>query len=147
MIYYPPVGFHFAVMFELPGLAPIDTNFQEVSGLEAAIEYESVKEGGENRFVHRLPTVPTYGNLTLKRGLLVGSALYDWFSAAMYDYNFQPINLNVVLLNGDHQPLSAWRFVNAVPAKWSVSSLNAEESSIVAETIELSYNYMQRITL
>jgi phage tail-like protein len=97
--------------------------------------------------VHRLPTQPSYGNLVLKRGMLVGSALYEWFAAALYDYDFRPIHLNVVLLNGDHQPVSAWRFVNAVPAKWSVSSLNAEESSIVAETIELSYNYMQRIAV
>jgi phage tail-like protein len=147
MIYYPPVGFHFAVIFELPGLAAIDTNFQEVSGLDATMEFESVKEGGENRFQHRLPTQATYSNLVLKRGMLVGSALYEWFSAAMYDYIFLPINLNVVLLNSDHLPVSAWRFMNAVPAKWSVSSLNAEESSIVAETIELSYNYMQRIPI
>jgi phage tail-like protein len=147
MIYYPPVAFHFAVVFELPGSGPIDTNFQEVSGLDAAMEFETVKEGGENRFVHRLPTQPSYGNLILKRGMLVGSVLYDWFTAALYDYDFQPITLNVVLLNGNHQPVSAWRFVKAVPAKWSISSLNAEESSIVAETIELSYNYMQRISV
>lgn len=145
MVYYPPVGFHFSVVFELPGLPPVDTNFQEVSGLEASMEFESVKEGGENRFVHRLPTQPTYGNLILKRGMLVGSALYAWFSAAMHDYTFQPVGVNVLLLNGSHLPVSGWQFVNAVPAKWSISSLNAEESAIVVETIELSYNYMQRI--
>ncbi len=46
-----------------------DAAFQEVGGLEAEIEVETVVEGGENRFVHRLPKPVKHPNLSLKRGL------------------------------------------------------------------------------
>lgn len=146
-VYYPPVGFHFQVVFGIQNLPPIETSFQEVSGLDASFEMESVKEGGQNAFVHRLPLHATYGNLILKRGMLVNTALIKWFEAAILNFEFDPITVSVVLLNGNKAPLASWAFVNAIPVKWSVSSFNAMESSMVAETIELSYNYMRRISL
>lgn len=146
-VYYPPVGFHFQVVFGIQNLPPIETSFQEVSGLDASFEMESVKEGGQNRFVHRLPTQATYGNLILKRGMLVNTVLIKWFEAAILHYDFNPITVSVVLLNADKQPQASWAFTNAIPVKWSVSNFNAMESSMVAETIELSYNYMRRVSL
>lgn len=147
MIYYPPVGFHFKVTFELTSAPEADSSFQEVSGLEASMEMESIKEGGENRFVHRLPLLPTYGNLILKRGMLVDSALIKWFEDAILNYEFHPIPVSVTLLNQENKPQAAWIFHNAVPVKWSTSNLNAEESSLVVETIELSYTFMRRMPL
>lgn len=147
MNYYPPVGFHFRVEFGLPGVGSdsVEANFQEVSGLELTVGVESVKEGGENRFVHRLPNVPEYGNLVLKRGMLTNSALIAWFQNGLESFIFVPIPVTVVLLNGDHEPLTSWIFVNAWPAKWSVSGLNSMENGIVVDTIELSYDYFRRI--
>ena len=72
--YYPPVGFHFRVVFEGP-FGDADMRFQNVSGLSAEIGTETLEEGGENRFSHRLPTTPKYPNLVLKRGMLIGSGL------------------------------------------------------------------------
>lgn len=108
------------------------------------MEMESIKEGGENRFVHRLPLLPTYGNLILKRGMLVNSALIKWFEDAVIHYDFHPLEVSVKLLNKEHQPLALWAFHNVIPVKWSTSSLNADESAVVVETIELSYTYMER---
>lgn len=147
MIYYPPVGFYFAVTFELTSAPMADSSFQEVSGLEGSIEMESIKEGGENRFVHRLPLQPSYGNLILKRGMLVNSALIKWFEDAILNYEFHPIPVRVILRNKVGEPQAIWVFHNAVPVKWSTSNLNAEESSLVVETIELSYTFMQRMPL
>jgi phage tail-like protein len=44
-------------------------------------------------------------------------------------------------LNEEHEPLITWNVVHAWPVKWSVGDLNAEESKIAIETIELVYNY------
>lgn len=147
MGYYPPVGFHFRVEFGLPGVGPDgnEASFQEVSGLDVSVGIESVKEGGENRFVHRLPNTPEYGNLVLKRGLLPNSALIPWFQAGIETFIFVPIPVTVVLMNPNHEPLTSWIFMNAWPVKWSVSGLNAQENAIVADTIELSYDYFRRI--
>jgi phage tail-like protein len=35
--------------------------------------------------------------------------------------------------------------VNAWPKKWSISSLHAEKSQLVIETIELVYQYFKKV--
>jgi phage tail-like protein len=145
--YYPPLGFHFKVDFGLvTGDTSPDIRFQSVSGINASVpNSESYQEGGENRFTHRLPVRASYDNLVLKRGMLVGSVLIAWFKAAAENFTFAPIDVTVTLLNGDHQPLQAWKFHNAWPTKWNVDGFDAEKNGIVIETIELSYQYFERI--
>ncbi|NOZ26265.1 MAG: phage tail protein [Nitrospirae bacterium] len=141
---YPPVGFHFKVEFRLDGVVDGDSRFQEVSGLTAELGIEEVNEGGENRFSHRLPTRAKYGNLVLKRGLLKDSRLIKWFRDAVEDFEFEPADVLVTLLNEEHEPLMGWNFVNAWPVKWVVSDFKAQENALVVETIELAYNYFKR---
>ncbi|MCB0563683.1 MAG: phage tail protein [Phaeodactylibacter sp.] len=143
--YYPPAGFHFSVTFELPTVTDKDFRFQEVSGLTASIETQPVKEGGENRFAHQLPVRSNFEKLVLKRGMVTGSAILFWIRAAVEDFNFAPTNAIITLLNEQHVPLAAWYVVNAFPVRWSVSNFNAEQSSIVIETLELQYNYFRII--
>lgn len=139
--YYPPVGFYFKVEFEGIGAPENDAKFQSVSGLSADIQTEEVAEGGENRFKHKLPVKAKFSNLVLKRGMLLDSEVIDWCKEAIENFEFTPINLNVKLLNEEGQPLVTWKVSNAFPVKWSVDAFNSEESKLVAETIELSYNY------
>ncbi len=143
--YYPPVGFHFSVEFNLSEAKDEDTRFQEVSGFNAELGVEEVVEGGENRFSHRLPTRAKYTNLILKRGLFTQSGLIDWCKDAIEHFEFNPITVNVTLLNESHEALSdTYNFIRAWPVKWSVSDFKAQENSLVIETLELAYNYFTR---
>jgi phage tail-like protein len=155
MSLYPPVGFHFAVAFQLvPSPLEAITNFiqgdkdlskefrfQEVSGLEIELEMESIVEGGQNRFTWQLPKRTRYSDLTLKRGMVVGSDIVKWCRDALEHFNFSPANLQISLLNEKHEPVQSWFVMNAIPKKWSVSSFNAQENSIVIESLILSYQY------
>jgi phage tail-like protein len=143
--YYPPVGFHFRVEFEgyASGTDP-DVRFQEVSGLNVSIETEPYQEGGENRFTHRHVKPVSYQNLVLKRGVLVGSKLITWFKEAIDGFKFKPTTVRVILLNYEHQPLEAWTFTNAFPVKWNIDAFNAQEGKVLAETIELSFQFFKR---
>lgn len=143
--YYPPVAFHFKVEIEGITTGDQDVNFQEVLGLDATVGEMTHKEGGENRFVHRLPDRITYDKLTLKRGMLVGSALIGWFKNAVESFKFDPKDVLVTLLNAEHEPLEAWSFVKAYPVKWSISGFNAQGNEVVVETIELSFQYFTRM--
>lgn len=142
---YPPVGFHFSVVFE--GLSSNEeVGFQTVSGINATISNDyTIKEGGENRFTHRLPQRASYENLVLKRGVLVDSALIDWFRDAVENFQFRPITVTVNLLNEEHEPLESWQFINAYPTKWNIDGFDAQANGIVAETIELSFQYFERL--
>lgn len=139
--FYPPVGFHFLVKFSGLGLSAIDHQFQSVSGLAVDIETEEVAEGGENRFKHKFPVKTKYPNLVLKRGLVIHSKVIDWCRDAIENFEFKPIDLTVILLNEQHLPLISWNIVHAYPVKWAVEDLNAEESKLAVESIELTYNY------
>jgi phage tail-like protein len=139
-IYYPPVGFHFRV--EVLGLSSDnDVRFTEVSGLSVEMGTEELAEGGENRFVQKYPVRAKYPELTLKRGLLVSSAVVDWIRRCIEDYQIEPKNIDVTLLNEEHQPLVTWHVIGAYPTRWSVSDLNASNNAVVTETLQLFYQY------
>jgi phage tail-like protein len=138
--YYPPVGFHFSV--EFVGLGnDNDVRFQSVSGLTVEYDSETFKEGGENRFEHKLPIRTKYSDVSLKRGMLLNSAVIDWCLNAIQNREFLPLQINVKLLNDEHQPLRTWQLYNAWPKKWSVADLNASENTVLVETLDITYSY------
>jgi phage tail-like protein len=150
--YYPPTGFHFRVEFLGVGGADSDTEqrFQEVSGLSFEVETEELREGGENRFVYKLPKRAKYPNLVLKRGLLTSTVLLQWLQDALRTYftvviyDFKPADLLITLLDESDAEVAVWKVVQAYPVKWSTADLRATENTILVETIELAYQYFER---
>ena len=142
---YPPVSFFFDVSFEPKNLSnDVETRFQSVTGLSVDMQTEMLKEGGENRFEHTLPLRTKYNPLILKRGLVKDSKMLDWCMDAILNFDIQPVNLLVRLLNfNSSKPLVAWKVINAWPKKWSVSEFNAEQNSIAIESLELNYSYFE----
>jgi phage tail-like protein len=140
---YPPVGFHFSVAFELFPQTQQDFRFQEVSGLNVEMEMETIKEGGNNRFSYQLPVRARYDDITLKRGMFIGSGIVLWCRKAMENFEFQPTNVLISLLDENHLPLYNWYVVNAIPKKWQISNLNASENAVVIESLVLSYQYFK----
>jgi phage tail-like protein len=139
--YYPPVGFHFKV--EVLGLSPNDDDlrFTEVSGLSVELGAEEVPEGGENRFVQKYPTAAKYPELVLKRGLFPSSEVIGWIKQCVESLEIEPKNVDVTLLNDNHEPLLTWHIVKAWPSKWAVSDFNASNNAVVIETLQLQYQY------
>ena len=138
--YYPPWGFYYKVEFSV-GKNKNDVRFQSVSGLSVEYEYEEYKEGGENRFVHKLPVRTKYADLVLKRGMLTDSEVIKWCLAAFRDRDFKPSDIDIILMNEKGDPLRTWSITHAIPKKWTVSDLNANENALVIETLELTYQY------
>ncbi len=138
--YYPPWGFYYKVEFGISADRN-DARFQSVSGLSVEYDYESFKEGGENRFEHKLPVRTKYADMVLKRGMLSDSTVINWFRGAFDFRIFVPANVHVILMNEGGEPLRTWNIVNAIPKKWTISDLNANENSLVVETMELTYRY------
>lgn len=154
---YQNVGFHFSVHINVSGntrvaqffrnpVPPFDVKFQSVAGLDAEIETENVKEGGENRFEHKLPVRRRFSDLTLKRGLLAPedqSFFTAWCKAAIENLVVVPLHLDILLLNEAHDPIMKWKIVHAWPKKWKFGELNAERAEILIETLELNYNRLE----
>ena len=138
--YYPPWGFFYKVEFGI-SRDRNDVRFQTASGLSVEYDMEEYKEGGENRFTHKLPVRTKYADLVLKRGMVTDSAVIKWCLDAFRERVFVPTDVNVILMNEKAEPLRTWKVAHAIPKKWLVSDLNANENSLVIETIELTYRY------
>ncbi|WP_300437813.1 phage tail protein [Zoogloea sp.] len=141
-MYTPPVGFHFKVeVLGLDRAVDDDVRFSEVGGLGFEVATEEVPEGGENRFIQRYPLRAKYPDLVLKRGLLKSSAIWDWTRDCIENLDIKPKNVDVKLLNENHEPLITWHLVGAYPVKWAVTDLNATNNAIVVESLQLAYQY------
>ena len=141
--YYPPVGFYFKVAF-IGIFGMLEGNFTEVTGLSVTISPEEVQEGGENRFTHRLPSPPKYGNLVLRRGMVMESSLIIWANQCITQFQITPKTVVVMLLDENAAPISIWQFNNAYPVKLDYTGLKAKEGEIVIETLELAYDYFEK---
>lgn len=140
---YQTVGFHFRVIFGFQQKSEIDVRFQAVTGLDVQMETESIKEGGENRFEHVVPTRTKYSDLVLKRGLLSPdhqSKITEWCKNTFDNYLIEPIDLQVHLLDEEHNAMMKWDIIHAWPKNWKLAELNAERSEVLIETLELNYN-------
>lgn len=145
---YPLPGFHFKVTFIGIETEPeIDTRFHEVSGLSAEITTEELAEGGENRYVHKLPVKSKFPNLVLKRAIYpLPSGLTHWANDAIYNFIFRPCTVMVFLLNEEHIPVKTWNFASAYPVKLQVSDLKAQDNSVLVETMELAYKFSHQLS-
>lgn len=143
---YPLASFYFSV--NIYGTDRDDAAFLEASGFTTEREIQEVVEGGENRFVHRLPTKTKHGNLVLKRGLVGRStALFSWCKTTMesdLQMAIRPKDIKVSLLDLKDNPLISWDFFRAWPVKIDVSNFNAKESEIAIETLEFAFAYLKR---
>lgn len=159
-IKYPSVGFHFLVRFEGLGdsvsfgpvtvsTADIDTRWTEVSGLNVELTTEELVEGGENRFVHKLPVRPKYPNLVLKRGYFASlpSPLMKWANDAINNFDIKPCQVLVMLLDENHLPAQMWSFKNAYPVKITMGDFKATDNSVLIESIELAYQFFKKESL
>ncbi|HXO77959.1 MAG TPA: phage tail protein [Puia sp.] len=141
--FYQNVNFHFSVNFTLSGATTVDVRFQSVTGLDSTIDTETIREGGENRFEHVIPTRRRYGPLILKRGLLgpSQSGLTAWLKQTFDDEQYQTLpTVSIYLLGEEHAPILHWTINNVWPRSWKIGDLNAERGEVLLETLELNYN-------
>lgn len=148
--FYPPPGFYFQLQFGSSSSLR-DNAFQEVSGLTVELEVEEVREGGQNMYKHKLPTIAKYPNLVLKRGFVsIGSPLAAWCTETLLLADFttpiDTIDVQLDLLNEQGTPLASWVFMEAWPVKWSMSDFKSMDNSLALESLEFAYAAFLRVT-
>lgn len=156
---YPPLGYYFSV--ELEGDPDSENSFLDAKGLSMEMEVESLYEGGENRYAHKLPKGVKYGqNLDLSRGLIPKSSIFgkwciDHFTTGLTgvtrNHKIDVRDLVVHLLDASAvdktgkaagaTPLMSWGVVRAYPVKWAINSFEAKKSELVIESLSLAYAY------
>jgi phage tail-like protein len=145
----PPLSHRFGVFFFATGVVPnpVDIRFQKVSGLNAEVSTDTINEGGQNLYTHRIPTKINYNNLVLERGIVTGSPLHIEFNTTFSFFKFAPSNVMITLFSENSIPIAGWFFMKAYPVKWSIAEFDANANAVVIETMELAYTRFQIVQL
>lgn len=113
--------------------------FSECSGLDATVEIFDYREGGVNDYVHRFATRASYSNLTLKHGLIsLDDDLWSWHYDWVQGVGTRKDGL-IFLLDDTRTPAKVWRFKSGIPAKWVGPALNAAQSMVAVESLEIAH--------
>jgi phage tail-like protein len=113
--------------------------FSECSGIDASIEVIDFKEGGVNDYVHKLATRTSFSNLTLKHGVIfLSDDLWTWHNGWVQGNGKRKDGL-IVLLDESRSPAKVWKFKRGIPSKWVGPSLNAAQSNVAIESLEIAH--------
>lgn len=136
----PYTSFRFLV--EINGL--IVGGFSEVSGLQAEIETEEVREGGVNDHIHKLPKITKYPNLILKRGIADSDVLWNWHRDVV-NGKIERRTIHITVMDSEGNAKWYWHFIEAYPVKWTGPDLKADGSTVAVETLELVHNGIRKV--
>jgi phage tail-like protein len=117
--------------------------FSECSGLQLETEVLEYSEGGLNTHVLKFPTRTKQANIVLKRGI-VDRELWDWYYALSQGQTRRRNGSIVARSASGEQVVMEWQFRSAFPCKWSGPELNASQSSVAVETLELCHQGLER---
>ncbi len=108
-------------------------------GMETSIEQR--EEGGNNYFVHQLPTRLKYTNVKLSRPINEDSGTVAvWF---MNIAKVRPTKQTAVIqaVGGPKDKIIAeWSLQEVVPVRWTGPSFNVESPKVATETLELAFH-------
>ena len=145
---YPYPSYNFTLNILPFNMNPNDCSFQEISGLNATVQTETVKEGGTNSSEIKLPTGISWDPIVCKRGVMGSSALMNWVEGAM-SFVFVPMPGVINLKDNSGRILISWMFTSMYPIGLKTSNLHAlpsgGDASILFETLELHHTGFTRI--
>lgn len=112
--------------------------FTAVEGLNATIEFEEYREGGENTFVHRLPGRITYSPVILSRPVDKHSGrLAAWL--AHMQLQPMPSTASITALDANNEIVAGWSLANVYPSRYTGPSFASGSAEVAIEKIELSH--------
>jgi len=133
----PYTSFHFVV--ELGGFGDgAQGGFSEVSGLAVKVPGIDYRNGNEPGGMRKLPGIPGYGNITLKRGVIGDTALWDWVQQAQQG-RVERIDGVISLLNDEREPAMRWRFRRGWATRYSGPRFDAQANAVAIESVEIAH--------
>jgi phage tail-like protein len=136
----PLRGFRF--LLEIEGIT--SGGFTRVKGISREVKHESYREGGVNEYEHKLVTQVSYPVVVLERGLALDD-LWKWAQATA-DGDVERKTIRIRLQNEAGEKVWAWQIEHALPVKWTATDLDAQQSQVVMETLELAHHGLRKAT-
>lgn len=136
----PYGAFNFQVVVK--GIADDGTSvrggFAEVSGLEVEIGVIEYRNGNQDIHVRKAPGLLKHSNIVLRRGVTGDLGFWKWMLTAISG-QVRRAEMNIVLLDENHQEVMRWVVKRAWPCKWTGPVLNASRSEVAIESLEIAH--------
>ena len=148
-----PVSFYFLVDFQDRANDHFKASFSEVSGLNIYISLPKKSKGVEGTGVWiNMPGPASYGKITLKRHStrLMEDKFTQWVNRCLRtdtDGYIKPYDVIIKLLDKDGQPLDGWSCSHCYPSSWSLDGLDSGKNGLAMETVTLTCNRINRVTM
>jgi phage tail-like protein len=120
--------------------------FREVTGLQVTIHVEELAEGGQNGYVHKLPSHMTWPNLVFRRGLTQSDALFDWMSKSSgegFAGNSNKLTRAtgaVTALDATGARLRSWQFQGVFAVRWKGPDFSVGTMQALEEELEVAHH-------
>ena len=86
-----------------------------------------------------MPGLKKFSDVVLKRGIVKNDDdFYKWISTAAFN-QVERRDVVISLLNERHESVVIWKLKNAFPSKLDYSTLNAQSSDVVIESLTLAH--------
>lgn len=119
--------------------------FSEISGLALETEVQDYPEGGLNSHLKKFPGRSKQTNLVLKRGI-VGRDLWQWYWDLTQGTVKRRSGSIVVKDPAGSDDVLTFQFRDAFPVKWQGPELNAGQSAVAVETLELTHEGLELVS-
>jgi phage tail-like protein len=118
-------------------------SFMEVANLEAEIVAIDYRNGSEEMRARKLPGLPKYKALTFKRGIIGDLRFWNWIRRAVTGDQALRSDGRVILRNEAGDEVMRWTMHRCWPSKWTGPSLNAKNSEVALETLEMQIERLE----
>jgi phage tail-like protein len=131
----PLVNFNFLV--ETGGV--LAAGFSEITGMNGEVQAVEYREGRDPQSnTRKLPGLSKYGNVTLKRGVVIDQDFFKWFKTGI-DGDVMRLDISILLLDEQRQEKVRYNLTNAWPVKFMAPDLKAAANEIAVNSLELAH--------
>ncbi|NPV90565.1 MAG: phage tail protein [Firmicutes bacterium] len=120
--------------------------FTEASGMNVSYDVIEFRAGDNKGRSVKLPGLTKIGNVTLKRGVSDAMDMWEWFKGDGEGIvgAIERKDVTIKALDEEGSETATWTLYEAWPCKYVVSNLNASESAVLIETLELAFEGFER---
>lgn len=106
-----------------------------------SVQTQTLQEGGQNQFVHKLPIRVDVGTASLKRGITTNLELLGWYEQVLKGQIKDAMRqVSVVMFDTTRSSIITWTLRDAYPIKWSGPTLQSGSGSVAIEELELVHH-------
>ena len=116
--------------------------FRNVEGLDSETEIVEYQDG-DDLILRKRPGRTKYANITLKRGYINNTELWEWRKAVI-EGKVQRKSGSIILCADDGTEIMRYNFFEAWPSKWKGFTLDGKGTDVNVEELELVVEKLER---